>query len=154
MNVIFISSRGRGTLGQGVNRQQNRTGDTVNITVPCDLILGLLSQWAILQMQIGPMPLRPELAKPTSRADSGRSSRPDSARSLRTTSRPDSGRSPRTTRPARPTGRHPNMDKERPISPFTDWSLLEEISTRLDLEVEEAEVISINSNNDNDYVPH
>ena len=46
------------------------------------------------------------------------------------------------------------MDNERPISPFTDWSSLEEIPTRLDLEVEEAEVISITSNSDNDYVPH
>ena len=41
MNVIFISSRDRGRLGQGVNRQQNRTGDTVNITVPCDLVITL-----------------------------------------------------------------------------------------------------------------
>ena len=81
MNVIFVSSRGRGSLGQGVNRQQNRTGDTINITVPCDLLMGLLSQGAILQMQIGPLPLRPELPRPTSRPDSGRSSRPDSARS-------------------------------------------------------------------------
>ena len=58
MNII--SSRGRGRLGQGVNRQQNSTGDTVNITVPCDLVMGLLSQGAILQMQIGPVPLRPD----------------------------------------------------------------------------------------------
>ena len=39
MTVIFVSSRGRGRLGKGVNRQQNRLGDTVNITVPSDLIL-------------------------------------------------------------------------------------------------------------------
>ena len=138
MNVIFISSRGRGR--QGVNTQQKRTEDSVNITVPSNLFLGLLSQGPILQMQIGPVPLRPELARPTSRPDSGRSSRPDSARSLQ------------PTRPARPASRHPNMDNERPISPFTDWSSLGEIPTRLNLEVEEAEVISINSNSDNDYV--
>ena len=150
MNVIFVSSRGRGRLGQGFYSQQNKTGDTVNITVPCDLVLGLFSQGAILQRQIGPVQLRPELARPTSRPDSGRSSRPDSARSARTNSRPVSGRSPRMTRPA---SRCHNMDNEIPISPFTHWSSLGEIPTRLDLEVEEAEVISINSNNDNDYVP-
>ena len=109
MNVIFVSSRGRGRLEQGVNRQQNRTGDTVNIIVPSDLVLGLLSQEVILQMQIGPAPLRPHLARPTSRPDSGRSCRPDSAKSSRPASRPDSCRSPRPARPARPPSRHPNM---------------------------------------------
>ena len=141
MIVILVSSRGRERQG---NAQQNKIGDTINITVPSDLVLGLLSQGAILQMQIGPMPLRP---------DSGRSSRPDSARSSRTTSRPDSGRSPRMTRPARPTSRCPNMDNERPISPFIVWSSLGEIPSRPDFEVEEPEVISVNSNSDNDYVP-
>ena len=88
-------------------------------------------------MQIGPVSLRPDLAKPVSRPDSGRSSRPDSVRSSRPASRPDSGRFPR------PASRCPNLDNVGPISPYTDWSSLEE-----------AGVISINSGeSDNDYVP-
>ena len=157
MNVILISFRDRGRLGQGVNRKQDSFGDTVNITVPCDLVMGVLSQGAILQMQIGPVPLRPKLARPTSRSDgSGRSSRPDSVRSARTNSRPDSGRFPRKTRPARPPSRCPNIENERPPSHFTDWSSMEEMPTKLDLEVEEAEIIFITSNSysDNDYIPH
>ena len=94
MNVIFVSSRGRGRQEYG---QQNRTGDTINITVPSDLVLRLLPQGAILQMQIGPVPLRPDLARPSSR--------------------PDSGRSP---------SKHPNLDNVRPISPYTDCSSLGE----------------------------
>ena len=132
MNVIFVSSRGRGRSGQ-----QNRPeGDTVNVSVPCDLVMGLLSQGAILQMQIGPVPLRPDLARPAPR--------PDSAR---TNPIPDSGRSQtRITRPTRPASRCSNQDV-RPISPYTDWfSLADEA---------EADVISIYSDNsDNNYVPH
>ena len=138
MNVIFVSSRGRGRQRNG---QQNRIGDTVNITVPSALVLSLLPQGAILQMQIGPVPLRPDLARPASRPDSGRSSRPDSARSSRPASRLDSDRSPMTARPA---SRCPNLDNVRPVSPYTDWSSLGE-----------AEAISINSgDSDNGYVPH
>ena len=129
MNAIFVSSRGRGRQGNG---QQNRIGDTVNITVPSALVLSLLPLGSILQMKIGPVPLRPDLARPATTPDSGRSSRPDSARS----SRPDSGRSPK------PASRHPNLDNVRPISPYTDWSSLGEVA---------AEVISINSgDSDND----
>ena len=46
MNVIFVSSRGRGRLGQ----QNGPGGDKVNISVPCDLVIGLLSQGVIPQM--------------------------------------------------------------------------------------------------------
>ena len=143
MNVIFVSSRGRGRQGY---EQKNRTGDTVNITVPSDLLLRLIPHRAILQMQIGPVPLKPDLARPVSRPDYGRSSRSDSTRSSRPASRQDSGRSPRPARPARPASRCPNQDNVRPVSPYTDWSSLGEA---------EAEVISINSGDSgNDYVPH
>ena len=41
MKVIFVSSRGRGA-------EQNRTGEwesrTVQISVPCELVMGLLAQ--------------------------------------------------------------------------------------------------------------
>ena len=131
MNVIFVSSRDRGT-------EQNKTGeDTVHISVSCELVMGLLSQGAILQMQIGPVPLRPDLARPAPRPDSARTSpRPDAAR---TNPRPDSGRSQTSiSRPERPAGRHPTR---RPISPYTDWSSL----------TDQTEVISVHSNNN--YVP-
>ena len=84
--LIFVSSRVRGRQGQG--QQTNRIGDTVNITELSDLVLRLLPQGGILQVQIGPMPLRPDLARPTSRPDTDRSSRP--------ASRPDSGKLPNT----------------------------------------------------------
>ena len=92
MNVIFVSSRVRGRQ----EHQVHRAGDTVNITVPNGLVLRLLPEGAILQIQNGPVPY----------------TRPDSAWPL---SRPNSGRSPR------PTFRK-NSGRDRPISPFTDWS--------------------------------
>ena len=122
INVIFVSSRARGRHKQ----QVNRVGDTVNITVPSDLVLRLLPEGAILQVQIGPVPcIKQNSARPTSRPNSGRSPRP--------TSRSNSGR-------------------DRTISPCTDWSSIGELPTRLDLEKEE--VIAIDhSDSDNDYVP-
>ena len=113
MNVIFVSSRARGRQ----EHQVHRAGDTVNITVPSDLVLRLLPERAIIQVQIGPVPY----------------------------SRPNSGRSPR------PTFR-PNSGRDRPICPFTDWSSVGEIPTRLDLE-EEVVIAIDDRDDDNDYVP-
>ena len=149
MNVIFVSSRGRGT-------EQNRTGgDTVHISVPCELVIGLLAQGAILQMQIGPAPLMPDLARPAPRPDCA-NTRPDTANTntrsdtantntrqdaANANPRTDSGRSQATlNRPERPSSRCPPA---RPISPYTDWSSLPDL----------AEVISIYSDNsNNNYV--
>ena len=132
INVIFVSSRGRGRQEQ----QVHRVGDTVNITVPSDLVLRLLPEGAILQVQIGPVPyVRQHSARSPSRPKSGRSSRPTSG----PTSRLNSGGTPR------PTSR-PNPGKDRPISPFTDWSSIAELHTRLDLE--EEEVMAIDSDSD------
>ena len=134
MNVIFVYSRGRGT-------EHNRTGgETVHISVPCELVMGLLSQGAILQMQISPVSLRPDLTRPSPRPDSVRTSpRPDA---VRTNPRPDFGRSQTSTStPERPASRCPTA---RPISPYTDWSSL----------TDQADVISVhNDNSDNNYVP-
>ena len=70
MNVIFVSSRARGRKKQ----QVIRVGDTVNITVPSDLVLRLLPERAMLQVQIGQVPyIRQDSARPTSRPNSGRS---------------------------------------------------------------------------------
>ena len=116
MNVIFVSSRGRGTV-------QNRTrGDTVHISVPYELVMGLLAQGAILQIQISPVPLRPDLARPAPRPDSANTTpgtantntRPDTANpntrpdAANTNARPDSERSQANlNRPERPaTGAH------------------------------------------------
>ena len=41
MYIIFISSRGRGR--HGGDRQHIRPEDTINITVPCDPVMELLS---------------------------------------------------------------------------------------------------------------
>ena len=121
MNVIFVSFRGIGKEGQ----QANRIQDTMNITVPSDLILRQISEGVILQVQISPVPyIRHDSTRPFSRPDSGRPTRPAS---------------------------RPNPGRDRPISPFTGWSSIVELPTRLDLE--EEEVIAINSDNDSDYVP-
>ena len=83
MNIIFPSSRARGRQEQ----QVDRAGDTVNITLPSQLVLMLLTEEAILLVQIRPVPyIRQDSAQPLSRLNSGRSSMP--------TSRPNSGRPP------------------------------------------------------------
>ena len=151
MNVIFVSSRNRGT--EQDREQENRT---VQISVPCELVMGLLAQGAILQMQIGPVPVRPDLARPAPRPDSA-NTRPDAANTRPNAAnanirpdaaninpRPNSGRSEADlTRTERPASRHPPT---RPISPYTDWSSLSD----------QAEVISVHSeseNSDNNYIP-
>ena len=58
-----------------IEKQENRT---VQISVPCELVIGLLAQGVILQMQIGPVPLRPDLARPAPRPEST-NTRPDAA---------------------------------------------------------------------------
>ena len=109
MNVLFVSSRNRGT--EQDREQENRTAQ---ISVPCELVMGLLAQGAILQMQISPVPLRPDLARPALRPDSA-NTRPDAANSrsnaanantrpdaANTNPRPNSGRSEADlTRPER-----------------------------------------------------
>ena len=167
MNVIFVSSRNRGT--EQDREQENRT---VQISVPCELVMGLLAQGAILQMQIGPVPLRPDLARPAPRPDAA-NTRPDAANTrpdavntrpdasntrpnaananirpdvANTNPKPISGRSEvDLTRPERPASRHPPV---RPISPYTDWSSLSDQAEA------EADVISIHSDDsDNNYIP-
>ena len=151
MNVIFVSSRNRGT--EQDREQENRI---VQISVPCGLVMGLLAQAAILEMQIDPVPLRPDLAMPAPRPDSA-NNRPDTANTrpsaanantrpeaAQSNPRPSSGRSEADlTRPERPASRHPPT---RPISSYTDWSSLSD----------QAEVISVhseNENSDNNYIP-
>ena len=128
--------------------EQNRTGwDTLHISVPCELVMGLLAQGTILQMQISPVPLRPDLARPTPMPDSA-NTRPDTADPntrpdvANTSPRPDSGRPQASlNRPEKPASRCPPT---RLISPYTDWSSLSD----------QADVISIHSDNsDNNYVP-
>ena len=60
MKLPFVSSR----EGQdGENQNQNRSR-TIQISVPCKLVMDLLSQGAILQLQMGAVPLRPNLTRP------------------------------------------------------------------------------------------
>ena len=116
--------------------------------------MGLLAQGAILQMQIGPVPLRAVLVRPAPRPEST-NTRPDAANPRPNTAnentRPETAQlnprlNPRRseadlTRPERPVSRHPPA---RPISPYTDCSSLSE----------QAEVIPVHSDDsDDNYIP-
>ena len=49
-DVIFVSSRNRGTEQE---REKENRPQTVQISVPSELVMDLLAQGAILQVQIG-----------------------------------------------------------------------------------------------------
>ena len=59
MKLIFVSSR------------RNR-----EISVPSELVMDLQATGAILQVQIGPVPLRPDLARPAPRPERSESTNP------------------------------------------------------------------------------
>ena len=134
MKLSFISSRRR----QGQEDREDIMPGTVQVSVPSDLVMRLLTRGAILQVQIGPVPIRPIL-RPASSPE-----RPEPA-----PLRPNApGEDPRPS----PAGRT-NIDSPRPerpvsrppVDPFTDWSSLSDNNN---------EVISIpSSDEDDDYVP-
>ena len=115
---------------------------TVQISVPSELVMSILARGAILQVQIGPVPIRPVL-RPASSPE-----RPEP-----TPLRPNApGEDPRPNpagrtnidppRPERPVSRCPPT--RPPADPFTDWSSLSDNNN---------EVISIpSSDEDDDYV--
>ena len=149
MKLLFVSSRrNRGT---GQEREENRPR-TVQISVPSELVMDLLAKGAVLQVQIGPVPLRPDLARPAPRPERPESTnpRPEAETSnirpnvADESSRPNpcgSGRSETdVTRPERPLSRCPST---RPVSQYTDWSFLSD-----------NDVISVHSDrSDANYVP-
>ena len=120
--------------------------------MPSELVMDLLSKGAILQLQMGPVPLRPNLARPASSPE-----RPEPAR-MRPNAPEDD---PRPTNPAgrpeivpprpeRPVSRCPptRLVARPPVDPFTDWSSLSDSNNTQD------EVISTHSSDDDDdYVP-
>ena len=57
MKLSFISSRRR----QGQEEREEIIPRTVQISVPSDLVMSLLTRGAILQIQMDPVPLRPVL---------------------------------------------------------------------------------------------
>ena len=57
MKLSFISSRRR----QGQEDREETMPGTVQISVPSELVMRLLARGAILQVQIGPVPIRPIL---------------------------------------------------------------------------------------------
>ena len=144
--MIFVSSR---TRRPEQDNRENRTSNSIQISVPCELVMGLLSQGAILQLQMGPVPLRPDLARPGPRPErpGPTNPRPEAEMSnirpnvVDDSFRPNpNGRSENDVpRPERPKSRHQPI---RPVSPFRDWSSLSD----------NAEVISV-PNEDDDYVP-
>ena len=145
MKLPFVSSR-RNREGQD-RREETRT---VQISVPSELVMDLLAKGAILQIQMGPVPLRPDLARPASRPERPES-RPEPAQMrpnvLENDPRPNpAGRSPR---PERPVCRYPPARpvSRPPVDSFTDWSSLSDSNNAQD------EVISIHSSDDHDCVP-
>ena len=143
MKLSFISSRRR----QGQEEREEVMPSTVQISVPSELVMSLLARGAILQIQIGPVPIRPVL-RPASSPE-----RPEPA-----PMRPNApGDDPRPNpagrtnidppRPERPVSRCPPTRpvSRPPVDPFTDWSSLSDNNN---------EVISIQSSDeDDDYVP-
>ena len=59
MKFPFISPRRNRERQDRENRPR-----TVQISVPSELVMDLLTKGAILQVQIGPVPLRPNLTRP------------------------------------------------------------------------------------------
>ena len=117
---------------------------TVQVSVPSELVMSILARGAILQVQIGPVPIRPIL-RPASSPE-----RPAELTPLRPNA---PGEDPRPNpagrtnidppRPERPVSRCPPT--RPPVDPFTDWSSQSDNNN---------EVISIpSSDEDDDYVP-
>ena len=128
MKLIFVSSRrNRGTEQE---REQENRPRTFQISVCSELVMDLLANGAILQVQIGPVPLRPDLARSAPRPERPESTntRPEASNTRPNVAaenpRPNpSGRSETgLTRPERPLSRHHHP--ARPVSPYTDWSSL------------------------------
>ena len=141
MTLSFISSRRR----QGQEDRVEFMPGTVQISVPSELVMSILARGAILQIQIGPVPIRPVL-RPASSPE-----RPEPAPMRPNTPGDDPRPNPagRTNidppRPERPVSRCPPTRpvSRPPVDPFTDWSSLSD-----------NEVISIQSSDeDDDYVP-
>ena len=148
MKLPFVSSR----EGQDGERQnQNRT---IQISVPCKLVMNLLSQGAILQLQMGPVPLRPDLTRPEGPGANNPRPDPRETVNIRTNTdehcrpNPSGGSDIDPPRPERPPSRCPaartvrTVRPIRPVSPFTDWSSLSE-----------NDVISVSSDDEDNYVP-
>ena len=121
----------------------------------CKLVMDLLSQGAILQLQMGPVPLRPDLARPGPRPvrPDPTNARPEAEVSNTRPNVTDDNPRPNPAgrseidppSPERPPSRCPDVTAVRPVrpvSPFTDWSSLSD-----------NEVISVSSEDEDDYVP-
>ena len=142
MKLPFVSYR-EGKDGENQNQNRSRT---IQISVPCELVMDLLSQGAILQLQMGPVPLRPNLTRPE--GPGANNSRPDPRETVNIRPNPSGGSDIDPPRPERPPSRHPavrtvrTVRPIRPVSPFTDWSSLSE-----------NDVISVSSDDEDNYVP-
>ena len=95
MKLSFISSRRR----QGQEDREEIMPSAVQVSVPSDLVMSLLTRGAILQIQIGPVPIRPVL-RPASSPE-----RPEPA--------PTRPNAPRDDPRPNPAGRT-NIDPPRP----------------------------------------
>ena len=148
--ITFFSSRRTRGRQDGEDRPK-----TIKISVPSELVMDLLSKGAILQLQMGPVPLRPNLARPASSPERP-DSRPEPAHMRPNVPEDDPRPNPPgrsaidPPRPERPVSRCPptRLVSRPPVDPFTDWSSLSHSNNAQD------EVISIHSSDDDDdYVP-
>ena len=136
----------------GQERKQENRPRTVQISIPSKLVMDLLAQGAILQVQIGPVPLRLNLARPAPRPERPESTNPRLETSnirpnVAENSRPNpsgSGRSETDiTMPEKSLSRCPPTG---PVSSYTDWSSLSDN--------DDNDVISVHSDgSDANYVP-
>ena len=150
MKLSFVSSRRNRDEQDGENQNRPRT---IQISVPCESVMDLLSQGAILQLQMVPVslrsnltrPERPETTNPRPEAETV-NIRPNADEHPRPDPTGESGIDP--PRPERPPSRHPavravrTVRPIRPVSPFTDWSSLSD-----------NDAISVSSEDEDNYVP-
>ena len=101
MKLSFISSR----RSQGQEDREEIMPGTVQVSVPTELVMSLLARGAILQVQIGPVPIRPIL-RPASSPE-----RPAEPTPLRPNA---PGEDPRPNPAGRTNIAHPRP--ERPVS--------------------------------------
>ena len=149
MKLPFVSSR----EGQDEENQNQNTSRTIQISVPCKLVMDLLGQ-AILQLQMGPLPLRPNLTRPEGPGANNPRPCPRETVNIRPNTNehcrpnPSGGSDIDPPRPERPPSRCPaartvrTVRPIRPVSPFTDWSSLSE-----------NDVISVSSDDEDNYIP-
>ena len=111
MKLPFVSSR-EGQDGENQENQNQNRSRSIQISVPCELVMDLLSQGGILQLQMGPVPLRLNLTRP--QGPGANNQRPESRPEPDTMRHNVPGDDPRPN----PTGRTA-INHPRPVRPLS-----------------------------------